>query len=1436
MGYPSRVASVTPAEDANNPRMGGIRTGARSNRTGYGLDGMGIGRGALPRFALAALLSCALIGPLAARAAARDFENPADNTPADAQQQFGLINPHRDDTPNDPGYDGAEPDDPDAVGNTNVFDEAFGLFGWPSQRTRLTALYGDGPNALQPQISGFNASGAWKLDRGRPDSVVAILDTGIKWDRADLRLQIHLNRGELPVPNHARGTPVSDTSTVPGGSCTNMASAYDANGDGAFNVLDYVCDTRVAANAGAHGNPSLLDAEDLIAAFSDATDADSNGFVDDIAGWDFFDNDNDPYDASSYFAASNHGSGRAENAAEDGDDADGGIGVCPDCQLMPIRTWDTFVSDGNTFAMGILYGTGNGASVIEGANGSTYHSAFAEAASQYAYDRGVVQTFSGDDLNTGNHNYPANYGHTMLIQGTNPDTMGLGTEEGNQIAQALQGLCGPIPVPVGCPGTSAPVGTYFRGANTTQYGGKSSISMEGTTGSENTGKAAGAAALVISAARDASPAVQLRPDETREILEQTAERVTTGNTQGLGSPDPGADPSAPSIDQWTTHFGWGRVNLGAAVAVAQSGKIPPEAAIDSPDWYAPVSGNTLGVTGLARARFASGGSFHWKLEWGAGETPSSWHTANEGDSTSSVTNFGSVDMNAVRTALASYTPPTDTGGPTFSSSSPNPYKNEFTVRLVVTNPDIPTPGVDRRVFTSVDDPTLHNGFPKRLGTGGEAPIRYADLNGDNVQELVVPTEDGAIHAYEPGGSELPGWPVHTQLETSATGHASASGFAAVVPATPPLEPPRGPVVADINGDGQPEVIDSAGIHVYAWEPDGSPVAGFPVSSNLGFCDPANESQPLVHPKCGFLSSPVAARLEGAGHGLDIVVPSLDGHLYAWNHQGNPVPGFPVQLVDPDVPSNERMIAESINEPAVGDLNGDGKDDIVVATNETYGAAAPSGDDIGGLLAQGLSDLLANAAGGSSRVYAIDGSNGQILTGWPIHLNGAIQDTLPLIGPGQDPSIVQIGGQTRIVASTTGSADIGVYKPDGSLDHDVQQGAYGAASDATDRTGTINLFESASIGKLDPLTGPAIVKYGLSLSDVSNLLLTGQNAPYNHLIGAYNAQTGVPLPAFPRITDDFQFLSSSDVANVNGSSTSNQVLAGTGLGLLHAYDGATGLDVSGFPKVTGGWLFAPAALSDDGRIADITREGYLFEWDQPSLPKCQTEWPSFRHDPQQTGNYDKDGTAPSTPTELAVAGDQLTFKAPGDDGQCGTADHYEIVTSPSPIAPTNFAEATPLASPPAPEIAGTAQTYTFPSHKRYVAIRAIDDAGNVGWSAQLNTSPGGGGGGGPGGGGGGGSGAQGTGPDTQITSAQVENRTATFEFTGSGGQPPLSFECSLRRPHRHGHKARKKRFKPCGSPRSFRKLRPGRYRFKVRAVDAAGQVDTSPARRKFRIRP
>ena len=76
----------------------------------------------------------------------------------------------------------------------------------------------------------------------------------------------------------------------------------------------------------------------------------------------------------------------------------------------------------------MTYAADNGVEVILGADGGLYHSEFAEKASRTHTSKGVAQIYSGDDLNTGNHNYPAAYNHTMLIQGVSADAEGLGEE------------------------------------------------------------------------------------------------------------------------------------------------------------------------------------------------------------------------------------------------------------------------------------------------------------------------------------------------------------------------------------------------------------------------------------------------------------------------------------------------------------------------------------------------------------------------------------------------------------------------------------------------------------------------------------------------------------------------------------------------------------------------------------------------------------------------------------------------------------------------------------------------------------------------------------------------------------------------------------------------------------------------------------------------
>lgn len=58
-------------------------------------------------------------------------------------------------------------------------------------------------------VKGMSVDLAWQTTTGRPDVVIAVLDSGIEWNdtgaMADLARKVHLNRGELPLPTDAAG-------------------------------------------------------------------------------------------------------------------------------------------------------------------------------------------------------------------------------------------------------------------------------------------------------------------------------------------------------------------------------------------------------------------------------------------------------------------------------------------------------------------------------------------------------------------------------------------------------------------------------------------------------------------------------------------------------------------------------------------------------------------------------------------------------------------------------------------------------------------------------------------------------------------------------------------------------------------------------------------------------------------------------------------------------------------------------------------------------------------------------------------------------------------------------------------------------------------------------------------------------------------------------
>src|SRR5207244_791199 len=197
-----------------------------------------------------------------------------------------------------------------------------------------------------------------------------------------------------------------------------------------------------------------------------------------------------------------------------------------------------------------------------------------------------------------------------------------------------------------------------------------------------------------------------------------------------------------------------------------------------------------------------------------------------------------------------------------------------------------------------------------------------------------------------------------------------------------------------------------------------------------------------------VASPAIGHLEGPGKPADIVVPSLDAHLYAFRPDGTVVPHFPRLLQDSGEKPSDRQLAESINGAAIVDLNKDGYDDVIAATNEAYGGSGGSDVSFAGLLGN---------AGQSTRVYAVNGHTGAYMPGWPIKIAGIIENVLPFIGPGADPSVVDLGGPKVFASATSGS--LSSYNPNGSENTTMRQEDYGPASNAVDRSPALNLFES-----------------------------------------------------------------------------------------------------------------------------------------------------------------------------------------------------------------------------------------------------------------------------------------------------------------------------------------------------------------------------------------
>ena len=101
-----------------------------------------------------------------------------------------------------------------------------------------------------------------------------------------------------------------------------------------------------------------------------------------------------------------------------------------------------------------------------------------------------------------------------------------------------------------------------------------------------------------------------------------------------------------------------------------------------------------------------------------------------------------------------------------------------------------------------------------------------------------------------------------------------------------------------------------------------------------------------------------------------------------------------------------------------------------------------------------------------------------------------------------------------------------------------------------------------------------------------------------------------------------------------------------------------------------------------------------------------------------------GIAPESPTNTSVI--KLTWTAVGDDGNEGTADHYDLRYSEQMITDSTWTTDSQANGEPTPSIAGSLENLTLDNLEDnktyYIALRVYDDAGN--WStsnvAQVTT--------------------------------------------------------------------------------------------------------------------
>lgn len=1072
--------------------------------------------------------------------------------------------------------------------------------------------------------AGQSADQAWLLSTGDPRVVVAELDSGIKWNESSLINKFYLNASELaacPPP----GADLANADPFVG---------YDVNGDGQFTIRDY---DEAAWLTDVNGN-GRRDPQDLIwgndggGPCTDGADDDGNGYTDDISGWDFYWNDNDPSDDANF----GHGTGEANDSSAEAHDGDGAPGICMRCLVMPVRVGDSFVLDVNQFADGVIFAVESGADLVQEALGSINNTPYSQWAVDWAYRNNVPIIASAADETSYHHNYPGSLDHTIYVHAIQMDD---DPEEDST--------------------------TFLNFNNCTNFGGHLSLSTPGEgCSSEATGKTSGQAALIKSyflQLRDGSVGTDDEDYFSSDLTAEEMYQILVASADDIDVPGAETDPAAlalqkfPSNEGWDLHFGYGRNNARRSLELLRDQRIPPEADVVRPRWFEvfdPSRAGSFDVIGtVSSPRLAN---LRWTLSVAEGVVGKTFTQIASGTGAVAEDVLGTVSL-AADGPLGSLV--VRSGEP--AGSDPEQFTATLLLEVIGDNAaGDEVKGVFRKTFGVRTDPATLPGFPIFLGASGESSPKLTDLDGDGREEIVVTTSDGLIHAISYDGSELPGFPaslggypslsneVCTLGDDPQKCHRNSRPFRTGTQGGINPDQIRQSVLATIavddldNDDCRDIVAATLDGFVFVVDCNGQPLDGFPVEIDRSTLpdgldgarrctDPSGNEligcrSSQQHGEGGFFSSPALADLDGDGS-LEIVIGGMDAHAYAWHHDGTLVNGWPVPVAHPTEPKYEndgeinRYEDRIVASPAICNLFGDGRNFVVLGTTERL--ENQSNVFLYAISPEGMAD-----------------PNGPFPTGWPTTVTGFVPDEiLPYIGRGNPNSpacadfdgdgmdeVINAGmGGNMIVLQEDGSYELNKHVMNATFDY------YGPNAN-TDETFSLPVISFPSIadlngdGFLDVINGTA----GSGLIAVASQ--GGKRNSFDHSVSAWDSDNLAFLDGFPHRVWDYQFFMNYAVADLDGTGSWN-VVSGDGGYFVYAPN-AAGQEAAGFPKWTQQWHIATPAIGDldgDERIDVVanTREGWLWAWrteghvggpQDQQLPAIQ--WEGYHHDDRNTGNY------------------------------------------------------------------------------------------------------------------------------------------------------------------------------------------------------------------------